>query len=68
MCLQALWDHKQSISKWNNQTDAGDDDNSINLIVEELLNMKSKIVKDELESAVKVLSQEIKWLQIEIRI
>ena len=40
-------------------------DNSINLIVEELLSKKSKIVKDDLESAIKVLSQEIKFLQVE---
>ena len=32
-------------------------ENTINLIVEELLNMKSKMVKDELESTVQILSQ-----------
>ena len=40
-------------------------ENTINIVVEEILNIKSKIVKDELESTVRILSQEIRLLQVE---
>ena len=40
-------------------------EHTINLVVEEILSIKSKIMRDELESTVRILSQEIRLLQVE---